>query len=487
MSNEEKKRLEEYRKRRARWILVQVCILLCLSLVFVGLLFTYQNIEKTYYVTYKENSSIDYKVKLKDNNIYQEEYLGEEYSYVSSVVDTVLATFNYNLEIDAENVSYDFIMKADAMVQIVDSSTNNAIYKKNYNLLPETKEKIKTNKLALPLPLEINYDRYNDEVKNVVKTLDLKSYRASLLVNVTYNVKSGCEDFDSNNNTHVLTLTIPLDISVFKITESQSIPTDEKTIACETNLQKDTLKYTAIIVLGADVICLIILIVFIYLTRNTHITYSNKVKKIVNAYKSFIHKINNKFDTTGYQVLYVNTIREMLEIRDTIQSPILMSENEDKTMTEFIIPTSNNILYIHEIKIENYDEIYGLNNVIKEEVLEETIKTTNEMPTEEVLSDSKVENSEETDLETIEEIKETVLEEAIEDSNTTVIEKNKETSVQQPVSKGTIEKKSEYKPKIIIDNQGGYLLNLSIKTPDGDTIYKTSEKKKEINLNDKNK
>ena len=47
MSNEEKKRLEEYRKRRAKWILIQACVLVVLSLVFVGLIFTYQNLDKT--------------------------------------------------------------------------------------------------------------------------------------------------------------------------------------------------------------------------------------------------------------------------------------------------------------------------------------------------------------------------------------------------------------------------------------------------------
>ena len=49
----------------------------------------------------------------------------------------------------------------------------------------------------------------------------------------------------------------------------------------------------------------------------------------------------------------------MLSIRDTIQSPILMSENKDQTKTQFVIPTNTQILYTFEIKVDNYDEIYG--------------------------------------------------------------------------------------------------------------------------------
>ena len=111
-----------------------------------------------------------------------------------------------------------------------------------------------------------------------------------------------------------------------------------------------------------------VLLIYTLATKNSHINYSNKVNRIVKAYKSFIQKINNQFDMSEYQVLQVDTINEMLEIRDTLQSPILMSENEDRTMTKFIIPGNNNLLYVHEIKIENYDDIYGVKD---EEMVEE--------------------------------------------------------------------------------------------------------------------
>ena len=55
-------------------------------------------------------------------------------------------------------------------------------------------------------------------------------------------------------------------------------------------------------------------------------------------------------------------IVEMLGIRDTIQSPILMWENRDQTMTQFLIPTNTNMLYTFEIKVENYAEIYGISD-----------------------------------------------------------------------------------------------------------------------------
>lgn len=389
MSNEEKKRLEEYKQRRTRLILIQSIILGVLSIVVFSLFLIFYNINQTYYVTYTEFSSIDYKVALKDNDIYDEESLGEDYAYVTSLIDTVDIKFNYKLQIDSDKVNYDFIVKADAMLKIVDSTTNVAIYKPVYTLIPETKQNAKMDELSLSIPLSISYDQYNSEVVDFVKTVNLSNTKSNLLINVTYIVDSECEDYSNNNNSHVLTLNIPLNENVIKITESQSIPTtEEKVIACDKDIQKNAVLVSAIVTLVLDIVGLIILIAFIYLTRNTHINYSIKVKKIVNSYKSFIQKINNVFDTTGYQVLLVNSINEMLEIRDTLQSPILMSENEDKTLTQFIIPTINKILYVFEIKIENYDEIYNLKEEVAEECLDEIIQVSEEETKEEIIVES---------------------------------------------------------------------------------------------------
>ena len=64
----------------------------------------------------------------------------------------------------------------------------------------------------------------------------------------------------------------------------------------------------------------------------------------------------------------------MLGIRDTIQSPVLMWENKDETMTQFFIPTSTKILYVFEIKVANYDMIYG----VKEEEIGTVYEFENE-------------------------------------------------------------------------------------------------------------
>lgn len=362
MSNEEKKRLEEYRKRRARLILIQGLILVVLASISIVLLLSYRSVKQTYYVNYSESGMIDYRVSLRENDFYDEEYLGknQDYGYVSNLINKVEAAFNYVLDIDSPSVTYNVNYKAVAKLQVKDTSTSKVIYKPIYELSSQSKEVTGADKLNITANVTLDYHEYNSEALRFIETLSLNATEALVLLEVEFNVTSSSADFDNFVKNHTMSISIPLDEAVVKFTEYQSVSTENKVIECDKSTAENLLLVFSIITLSLLVIGSIVLVIFIVLTRNTFINYSIKVKRILNSYRSFIQKITNEFDTTGYKVLFIASMNELLEIRDTLQSPILMSENEDKTKTQFIIPTNNDIVYIYEVKIDNYDEIYAI-------------------------------------------------------------------------------------------------------------------------------
>jgi hypothetical protein len=75
-------------------------------------------------------------------------------------------------------------------------------------------------------------------------------------------------------------------------------------------------------------IIIIILIRYIVKTRTAEDIYHKELKKILNNYHSYIQKINNQFNLSMYQKLKVDTFSDMLEIRDTLQQPILKTKNK---------------------------------------------------------------------------------------------------------------------------------------------------------------
>ena len=102
------------------------------------------------------------------------------------------------------------------------------------------------------------------------------------------------------------------------------------------------------------------LLVFAHLTKNEDVTYTAKVQRLLRSYSSFIQRVEGSFDDQGYQILPIKTFEELLGIRDTLQAPILMTENKDQTMSRFLIPTAEKLLYVFEIRVDNYDKIYGI-------------------------------------------------------------------------------------------------------------------------------
>ena len=380
MSEAEKKRRFDYKQNRSKWIMIFSLILAAVVLMTIILSTVYFNLSKNFYINYVENGEIDYKVYLKENDFFEEDYLGKDQEYIASLVDKVVADFKYELHME-EEVNFSYSYKVDAVLQIKNKSTGNTMYMPEFEIIPATLVTVngKQQDLIIRNQAEISYDTYNDMANNFINSHDLENIAiSSVSLQMKIEVISTCDSFedDYSRNNYTVSLDIPLAEQTVDIEMTSSVPTEEtKILACNNNSAKTVFLVLSIISLIITLAAIGLFIAFVYLTRNTDINYSIKVKKVVSAYKTYIQKIINPFDRTGYHILLVDTFTEMLEIRDTIQSPILMNENADQTCTSFMIPTNTKLLYVFEIKVDDYDEIYK-----KTEEDEETPITTDELP-----------------------------------------------------------------------------------------------------------
>ena len=77
-------------------LLVFVCLFICsFTLAF--------KITKKEYINIKENSNIDYKIVLKDNNFYEDNYLDQGMVYVASSIDKINVDYAYNFYVDKKS------------------------------------------------------------------------------------------------------------------------------------------------------------------------------------------------------------------------------------------------------------------------------------------------------------------------------------------------------------------------------------------------
>lgn len=395
MSENEKKKRLEYRKRRKTWITIQVILAVLLIVAFVPFAIISKKEAKDVEISYTETGSVDYKVYLKPNSFYEEEFLGKDKQYIASLIDNIVVDFDYGYALDKQSIADSGVDLSTSMywvtyeiygeLIITKQSTGKALFTKPYSFVEKSTQHFSVDTItSIENSVEVDYAEYNTLAKNFVDAYNLEDQGVASTLKLFMVAQVG--GVGEQVTSHTETLSIPLTEETINIMFMSSMPTNgNKIMVCDGG-DGQPYGYLSFISIGLGVIVLLIMCIYAVLTRNYDIEYDIKVKRLVSQYKSYVQKITNKFCADGYQVLKVGTFKEMLDIRDTTQSPILMHENQDRTMTEFLIPTQNNILYVFEIKVEDYDEIYGFAGEVKEEV-----SATQSVNEEEKLNDQVVE------------------------------------------------------------------------------------------------
>jgi len=363
MSEAERKKRQDYKRNRKKWITVQIVALCVLVVMTLGSFLIYDNMNRTYYIEYTENASADYKIGYVENEFFEEEWIGSGQSYISSLISGMRADFSYDLDLDASNASFEYTYGIKAHLIVSDKTTGNYHIEEVYELLPEKEMALSgADGFKIRESVYVDFNTYDDYARRFINEYGLKNAVSVLVLTLDVDVRSACDELvECSESSCFVSLNVPLAEETFSINMTQSIPDEDNQVLAYKGAINQNLFLIASCVLAVLALILAgVLVAFVYLTRNDDVNYTIRVRKLVNAYRSYIQEITTEFDFTGYQTIKIKTFTEMLGIRDTIQSPILMSENVDETMTQFIVPTNTKLLYVYEIKVDNYDDIYSV-------------------------------------------------------------------------------------------------------------------------------
>lgn len=373
MSEAEKRRRFYYKQTRNKWISIGAMILAGALLVTIIFTAIFLSLNKSTFIPYTENGKVEYLVYLKENDVFTSNCLDQDKMYVTSLIDYVWMNFKYELNM-AQEAKYSYSYSADAKIVIKDRTTNKLYYEGKLTpdapmLLPEQTENLDLPRkdLFIGKALSIDYGRYNTRAKEIMNALNLKNAFCTLQVQMNIHVNGSSEELaEDKNNSYTFALSMPLNQDTVAFERTSEVPSGaSKLLTINKGAARVVMLVFAIVFASLTFLFAVAYLAFIILTRNTDINYTRKVNKIVSNYKSFIQKIVTPFDMEGYQLLVMDSFMDLLEIRDTIQSPILMYENEDQTCTTFMIPTNTKLLYVFEIKVEDYDELYGYAQTIE--------------------------------------------------------------------------------------------------------------------------
>lgn len=310
-------------KKKDKFLLVFLIVILCSILGFGLVKFGKQNYEEIQ-IKYKEKSDIDYKVYLKENDFFENEYLGMNETYITSLIDHLDINFNYTLELsDKSDGKYSYYIKGIISANQANGGTSN-YWKKEY-VLSETKDiNYKgRDKIEIASNVVINYQDYNSLLNSFKQEygLAVDGNLKVILVIVNHVTNEKIErdllkesDIELNIPLTSLTIEVPIDA---KGKTAEGFLVDEK-IVNNTIIYKIS-KLSGYLLFGLGAISIGFLIV-IGIKRES--VYQRKLRKIFKTYDGILVEVNSLPELKNFNIISVKNFEELIDAHSEIRKPI---------------------------------------------------------------------------------------------------------------------------------------------------------------------
>ena len=361
------------KKRRKHKIKLAVSSIVLL-LIGCVLIATYFVFSKNEYNGYKEKTNVDYKVNLNENDFYSENYLDEKSTVIASLIKDISVDFKYNMSLE-QSQNYEYSYKIVAKTTVKENSRSNSIYETTDELVSKDNQQAENKKLEIAESINVNYNEYNEKINKFINLYRLDNITSTLDLEMYVYVINPYDGTQINKTSKVVTLSIPLTTKTVDISIDSNLVQDTGKILTKESEYKN-LEYVLGIGIALAVVGVIIFILFIkYVidTRSAETMYAQELKQILFNYKAYIQKSNTPIDENGYKIIQINTFDEILGLRDTMQSPILMYTEENELRTKFTI-ISDKILYVYVLGAKEIRNVLRAKSAEKKERKEKNKK-----------------------------------------------------------------------------------------------------------------
>ena len=339
-------------------LIVNIILLIVFIMGFIYCLSKSFTITKGDLVKYNENSTVDYKVYLKDNDFYEEEYLGKGMAYVASLIDKINVDYHYLFNIDRKS-NIDFTYKIVGRLVIKNQNEDGIFFEKEYDLSDEITNNLRDkDNYSIDKNIVIDYDYYND-LANSFKSNYAVNTNSYLEVYMQVNEKSVETKSYSLNNTSKTVLTIPLSKQEINIKLDNKDVNEEKQIKILNDFMISNKNYLIV-----SIVLLVIIVVLLskfftklgYSSKKIS-TYDKYISRILRTYDRIIVTVKTFPVLDDYITIELENFEDLVDISDNISQTIKYYVVTKGRKSKFFI-IDGNILYLYTIKSVDF----GVNN-----------------------------------------------------------------------------------------------------------------------------
>ncbi len=333
--------LHNYNFNKKEIIIILILNILLLIYSIYSLLLTF-NIEENDN-KFNELGTIDYKIYLKENDYYKTDYLDKNMNYIASLINHIDIDFNYEVISDIK-VNYNYTYNIKKTLYILDSTTQNILYKNEEIYHESTPIRENKNNTYILENLDIDYDHYNNIVNNF-KNEYLISTKSYILVemNIQNNISNDLIEEITTNN--ILKIEIPLSEQTIDININNSKVENNLVLKNKSYINNYT-KFIMYLILTIILIIIKYIIIKIYFFKTKKDIYNKTISEYLKKYNSIIvnAKQPNLDESKFKEIIRVQNIEELINVNTTTEKPIIFYEVIENSKSYFII-MSEEILY----------------------------------------------------------------------------------------------------------------------------------------------
>lgn len=306
--------------KRRTVILLGIIMIILLSgyAIFEMMVIRYKETEDIHYM-YKSKGSIDYKVYLKPDIMYDQKYLEKGRYYVFKYIDYVDMDLKYDYTSSA-SAGLKTEYSVTAYLQGLHGDDNEVLWSKKYDLVPNKIEQKDNSGITIEFEVPVTLNNY----ANIKESLYLDSkVNAPVILNVVFNIHTiATTKYGTIEDSISPNLIIPIGSSVFKM-EGKPESTGENKIIEKVKSRIPLDKGKLIFLFGVS-FALLLIVIIVALAQEAAPPDAFD-KSIANIFKEHSERLAGMEHTISYQfsdVINVSSIEDMIKIADEVGQPV---------------------------------------------------------------------------------------------------------------------------------------------------------------------
>lgn len=300
-------------------VLILVSILLFVNSFAIG--------TKKPYIEFNEVGNVDYKVYLKDNDFYESSYLNSGMQYVANLIKTVNVKFNYEIH-STKDLNFINEYKIVSELQITEKNDpSSVLLSKKDELVPKKNLTIKDDNLVINEEVDIDYEKYNNIVKEFKKELGLiVSSNLILTFETDSNSINNSDKFSKSNKLQIVIplaeSTLKINMNTDKINNTGFINSTDDVVSIDNNPLFIFAIVSSVLTVG-----IIALDIYLYLKHLNKDPYQTKLNNILKNYDRLIVSGNVNLDESKYSnIICVDTFKELVDAAENLGVAIMHYE-----------------------------------------------------------------------------------------------------------------------------------------------------------------